>query len=75
MKLFVPSEFGNVSKGETEGIFGGGCPLHRFLHRSVRGLPLCSLCAFASRCYQWCTRRARILCMPDSWTSMSQVGK
>lgn len=82
VKFFVPSEFGNTSQGETEGIFGEkavinktegrGYPLHRLLHWSVPGLHLGVVCAFSSSLW---TPVERNIYAPGSWLSIPRVGK
>jgi hypothetical protein len=82
VKLFVPSEFGNSSEGETEGIWGKesgypnsteGCrySLHHLLHGSLCGFHLGAVCVSLRL---WAPVELKAYA-PGSWASMSRVGK
>ena len=87
VKLFVPSEFGNTSEGETEGMFGEKAGIQTQLKAVDIPCTIFYTGPFAD--YLWapyvfprrCGRHRTsssilyLLHAPGSWTSMSRAGK
>jgi uncharacterized protein YbjT (DUF2867 family) len=83
VKVFVPSEFGNVSEGETEGMFGEKAGIQAQL--KAVGIPCTVFYTGPFADYLWapyvfashrCGASVELITyVPGSWTSMSRVGK
>jgi NmrA-like family len=80
VQLFLPSEFGGATEGETEGVFGEKADIQRLLvdldlpYAAFYTGPFADYLWASSVSYHFCPAVRRVDPIPGTYTLMSQAG-